>query len=213
MRNAISYAIALAGAAIALSSPAAAETPFSGPYVGVQGGWQQDSFGATLGQGVEQLRGSENSSGFSYGALAGYNFLINNNGVLGIEGLISGSTNSLSDDEESLELKSGRTIEIAGRAGALISSKTLIFGRAGWSNARYTIPTSDNASLASTLNGFTVGVGAEHAFTPNITARAEYAYSQYERLRSGFQVEPGVVETYSIRPTRNAIKVGVSYAF
>lgn len=75
------------------------------------------------------------------------------------------------------------------------------------------MPTCSNASLASTLNGFTVGIGAEQALSESFTLRGEYAYSQYERLRSGFQSEPGVIETYSIRPTRNAIKVGVSYTF
>ena len=208
----VSRALILGGAALAMSSPALAEA-FSGPYVGAQIGWQQDKFGATLGQGVEQLRESQSSDGFTYGGLVGYNYKINNNGVVGIEAAISGATNSLTDEDETVALKSGRTIEIAGRAGALISSKTLIFARAGWTNSRYTVPISENASLGSTLSGFTVGVGAEHALSTNLTARVGYDYSQYSRLRSGFQTAPGVIETYSIRPTRNAVKVGISYNF
>lgn len=210
IRNIASFFVL--GTVLSTAGAVAAE-PFNGFYAGALAGWQQDRFGATAGQGIDRLSGSENSSGLSYGAFAGYNFNINGNGILGAEAAISGATNSLKDDAESIELKSGRTIELVGRAGALISQKTLIVGRAGWSNARFTVPVSDVSSLGATLNGFTVGAGVEHLVADNVSIRLDYAYSQYERIRSGYAVAPGVIETFSIRPTRNAVKAGVSFHF
>jgi outer membrane immunogenic protein len=201
--------------AIALASTAtvAQAEAFNGPYIGAQIGWQQDRFSATLNEGFDQITGSENSDGFSYGAFLGYDFNINGNGVIGVEGAISGSTNKLGDEEEDgAELRSGRTIELVARAGALISNQTLIFARGGYSNARFTVPISENLNVGSTRDGWTLGAGIEHAFSPNVSGRFEYAYSQYGRLRSAGNFE-GEDFDFSVRPTRHALKAGVAFHF
>lgn len=206
----VASAMALSLAGVATAQEA---RTFDGPYVGGLAGWQQDRVNATVGQGRETESDSANISGFSYGVVAGYNFNINGNGVLGVEGVLSGSTGRLRDEEELISLNIGRSFELAGRAGALISPKTLVFGRLGWTNARFSLPVSDIANLGANRNGFTVGAGIEHLVTDQMSLRVEYAYSDYERFRSGIAVAPGVIETYSLRPTRNAVRAGVSFNF
>jgi outer membrane immunogenic protein len=199
----------LAGTTL-LATQAMAE-PFNGPYVGAQLGWQQDKFKATAGAGIDTLTGSDKSNGFSYGAVLGYDYNINGNGIIGLEGTVGGATNKLRDGASGTELRSGRTIELAARAGALISKSTLIYARGGWSNARFTVPV-ELGNFSSTRNGWVAGVGIEQALSQNISARVEYDYSQYSRLRGTLDLGEGTAP-YSIRPSRNAIKAGVSFHF
>jgi outer membrane immunogenic protein len=205
MRQSILRAAILGSALIAM--PALAE-PFSGPYAGAQLGWQQDRFSARLTEGGTTLTDGVNNDGFSYGAFLGYNHNLNGKGIIGIEGVVGGSTNSLSDDEEETALNSGRTFEIVGRAGALISPKTLVYGRAGYANARYTVP-ADIGNLAFTQGGWIAGVGIDHAFTDSVSGRVEYNYSKFGSV----SYDLGEGDSVSVRPSRNAVRAGVTFHF
>ncbi len=207
MRQLYLRAAILGSAALAFAAPALAE-PFSGPYVGAQLGWQQDRFSARVTESGTTFADSGNNDGFSYGGFLGYNYNINGKGIVGLEGVIGGSTNSSSDAETGLELNSGRTFEIVGRAGALISPKTLVYGRAGYANARYTVP-AGLANLSFTQGGWIAGAGIDHAFTDSISGRVEYNYAKFGSVSADL----GGGDSASIRPSRNAVRAGVTFHF
>ena len=200
---------ALVGASLfALASAASAQQPFDGPYIGVNGGWQQERLSINVDDGLvtETFRG--NTSGFAYGIHAGYDFNIGGNGILGVEAALGGTTGDFDSADSDVTLSAGRTIELVARAGALISNDTLIYARGGYSNARYTLTVDGLGSGSTNRDGFTVGAGIEHAFTPNVSARIEYAYSKWDNYRLADDVAEA-----TFRPSRNAVKAGVSYRF
>jgi len=145
---------------------------FNGPFVGIQGGWQQDRLGINVGLGSGTLK----SDGFAYGGQIGYDLRVSPNVVLGAEVALTGRTGS--EDIGGIEISAGRTIGATARLGYLLGDKHLIYARGGYSNARFS---SDDGISKDSANrdGFTIGAGYEQAFARNVSARIEYNYSDY----------------------------------
>jgi outer membrane immunogenic protein len=146
---------------------------FNGPFIGVQGGWQHDRLGIQVGLD----RGAATSSGFAYGGQAGYDLRAGENVVIGGEVSLTGRTGR-TDLEGLAEARFGRSINATARVGYVLDDKHLIYGRGGYTNARFT---GDDGVDTDSENrgGFTVGAGYEQAFARNVSARLEYNYSDY----------------------------------
>ena len=131
------------------------------------------------------------TDGAVYGVGAGYDFNAGNM-VLGIEGEASDSTG---DDcataviraGDRLCAKAGRDLYIGGRVGAVLGTSTLIYAKAGYTNARLRL--EYDANLAGTTgdfltranyDGLRVGAGVEQKLGTNAFVKAEYRYSNYE---------------------------------
>ena len=172
-------AVLLAGSA---ASPALAQEsqPFSGVRVeGVVGYETTD---------VED----EGSDGVVYGVQAGYDFQ-SGGAVFGIEAEASDSTvdECVGDVDvagDTLCADSGRDLYVGGRVGAAVGRNVLLYGKAGYTNARVSLDYEDGTAgtaadfeVGENLDGVRVGAGVEFALGPNSYAKTEYRYSNYEQ--------------------------------
>ena len=188
MRNHL-FAIALV---TATATPALAQeaAPFSGARVE-----------GLVGYDTTDVEG-ENSDGVSYGAQIGYD-VQSRGAVFGVEGEIADSTvdecvQDVDVTGDELCVSAGRDLYAGGRVGAVVSPNVLVYGKAGYTNARvnadYDDGTADTAAdfdEGENLDGVRVGGGVELALGPNSYAKTEYRYSNYEQGFDRHQVVAG----------------------
>ena len=104
-------------AALAVAAPVMAQdapsTLFNGPFIGVQGGWQQDRQSLTVTDSTGVSKASQNKDGFGYGGQIGYDFRLSPTVVLGAEVDLTGRTGtSRIGGTNGYDLKQGRTIAV-----------------------------------------------------------------------------------------------------
>ncbi len=190
-------AIALvAGAGVAFAAdlpnnyqapPAAAYNPlpaydWTGPYVGLTGGY-----------------GWGTASGWLGGAYAGYNFQVDPNWVVGLEGDLTFSNRSAKVNGSTVS--NGWDSTVRGRVGYAYD-RFLFYGTGGvaFGDVNATKP-----SQSSTKVGWTLGAGIEAAVTSNVTTRLEYRHTD---LGSTSFKGPGTVNY-----TADDLMVGVGFKF
>lgn len=206
MAFAKTFTLAFAGmAAVFAATQASAAEPFSGPYVGVEAGWQQDKLRATLRTTEGSFTASDNSSGFAYGGQIGYDFKLSDKFVLGAEAFATGDSSKIEFDDVSAD--GGRALGLAARAGVLAGPRTLVYLKGGWENGRFTFDDGVDRASAN-RDGWTLGGGIEQMVTENVSARVEYRHTKF----NSFTVD-GIDDGASARFNRNRIMVGVNYRF
>ena len=191
-------------AVAAVTAPAAAQeaTKFDGPFVGVQLGWQQDRRSATSST-VPPSTTRVTGDGLVYGGQVGYDANIGG-AVLGLEGSITGRSGN--NGSATLDFETGRTINVTARAGLLVSPESLLYARGGFSNARFSF--TNPAGNSENRNGYTLGAGYERSLADNISARIEYAYSDY-----GSDTLPGIGGPVEVNYRRHGITAGFNLRF
>jgi len=133
----------------------------------------------------------EGSSGIVYGGGIGYDVQAGNL-VVGADAEISKSTidecvSGVSVAGDELCAEAGRELTVGGRIGAVVAPSTLIYARAGYTNARINLEydnpngTSLDTVARDNLDGIRVGGGVEQAIGGNAFVRGEYRYSNYEQ--------------------------------
>jgi outer membrane immunogenic protein len=144
-----------------------------------------------------------NGDGILYGVGAGYDFQ-SGNAVFGIEGEASDSTahecaTGTIVVTDQLCARSGRDLYVGGRVGAVVGGRTLLYVKAGYTNARIgldyndgTAATLNDFSLHENLDGVRVGAGAQFAIGTNAFLKTEYRYSNYQDGFDRHQVVAGV---------------------
>jgi outer membrane immunogenic protein len=172
---------ALAASAAALATPAMAQDAgqaFSGAHAEVLGGWDR-----VQGEGTHD-------DGVLYGVGAGYD-LRRGNAVFGNEGEASDSTQK--ENVGALTEHASRDLYVGGRVGAVVGGNNLLYAKAGYTNARYSVSGTDTGvDLAhGNLDGVRVGAGVEHQLGSHTFLKAEYRYSNYEQGVSRNQVVAG----------------------
>jgi outer membrane immunogenic protein len=140
--------------------------------------------------GYDRADANPHTNGVLYGVGAGFDFQTGG-AVLGVEGEFSDSTadrcvTGLGVAGDRTCAKAGRDFYAGGRVGGVVGSNTLLYAKAGYTNARinadYTGVAGGPASfsLHEDLDGVRVGGGVEHAVGRNAFVKAEYRYSNYE---------------------------------
>jgi outer membrane immunogenic protein len=180
-------------AAASIAAPAFAQdtggrAPFTGFRVEGLAGWDR-----------VQAQGGH-KDGVAYGVGAGFDFQAGR-AVVGIEGEAADAStrdcvNATVTAGDRLCADAGRDLYVGGRVGALVGPATLIYAKAGYTNARfrlnYTEPTGlNNFRLHENLDGVRVGAGIEQAVGRNAFVKAEYRYSNYEKGFERHQVVAG----------------------
>ena len=145
----------------------------------------------------------ENADGIVYGVGVGYDFQAGN-AVFGIE---AEATDSSADESltgvalagDTLRVRAGRDLYVGGRAGFGIGGNSLIYAKAGYTNARVrvdyedgTVGTVNDFTESGNLDGIRAGVGAQIGIGSNAYLRTEYRYSNYEAGVDRHQVVGGV---------------------
>ncbi|MGK6325240.1 outer membrane protein [Sphingomonas sp. DT-51] len=190
-------------ASIALAGAAQAQD-FSGPSVGVQLGWNEETIRnprTELGTvAIDQKRDS-----FVGGVFAGYDQQILPNVVLGVQGDI----NIAASDElrqrnaaSNVNLDPKYSFDLTARAGYVVAPGTLLYVRGGYANERVrttVAAASSTTTDASNRDGWTVGGGVERVLYDKISARVEYRYADLKDDGGKFD--------------RHRIMVGAAYRF
>jgi outer membrane immunogenic protein len=170
---------AFAVSTAAIAAPAMAQdAAFSGAHVEALGGWDR-----VQGEGTHD-------DGFLYGVGAGYD-VRKGNAVFGIEGEASDSTQK--ESVGGLTEHASRDLYVGGRIGAVVGGNNLLYAKAGYTNARYSVSGTDTGVdlVHGNLDGVRVGAGIEHQLGSRTFVKAEYRYSNYEQGVSRNQVVAG----------------------
>lgn len=170
-----------AAAAMALVATAAhaqsGTSAFTGPFVGVQGGWEENSVNnPTTGVGVTPLTHKGDTG--TLGVIAGYDYQLAPHVVVGGQAELNFPfSDHITDGTNVVEAK--RSIDLSLRAGYVVGDKTLVYGRAGYVNERVgaTIGGDTPVVASGSQNGWQLGAGVERAVTQHVSARIEYRYT------------------------------------
>jgi outer membrane immunogenic protein len=206
-------------------SPVPVMTHFSwtGFYVGVDAGYSvgRSNFNVTGAAGAVS---TPEPSGFSIGGHAGYRYQLQNNVVLGAEVRAFGNIDTRDqkklggfanfgrtetrwggDARLSLGYAMGRFLPYLAGGVALADIKgcTTTAGGAACGGA--------TASFSDTRVGWTIGGGLAYAFTNNLIARVDYAYSDFGSKNFS---TPGVAGgNTKVKLQTHGIRAGLSYKF
>lgn len=202
-------------AAIAATTPVLAQDSaqsFNGPFVGVQGGWQQDRQTLDVNNNGVTSSFSQNKSGFGYGGQIGYDFRLSPSVVLGTEVDLTGRTGTGRIGGGGFDIKQGRTIAATARLGFLVTPEGLLYARGGYANSRFTV---SNGVMEDSHNrdGYQIGVGYEQQLQTNVSARLEYAYSDFGRTNIGSLAQNSGPTDTSVKYRRNAVTAGLNFRF
>lgn len=169
---------ATAAAALSLSAPAMAQdyAPFTGPRAEVIVGYDKlDTNDGVIG----------NPDGLLYGAALGYDFQAGNV-VLGIEGEVTESTGKT--EFVGFDVDVARDLYVGGRVGVAMDAGSLLYAKAGYTNARL----STDGAGGDNGDGVRVGAGVEYKVGGQLYLKGEYRYSNYEGDVERHQVVGGL---------------------
>ena len=186
---------------VAAAAPAAFN--WTGFYLGVHAG-------AAIVDGDYNVDGfgfSDDNTGFLGGVQAGYNWQFDNI-VIGAQTDFAYTSAKISDDSVGAENKLEWLGSTTARVGYAFDN-LLVYGKGGVAYGQSKIQdTVFNVDDSKWHTGWTAGVGAEYAFTQNITGLLEYNYVD---LGSQDYNLDGVGASADL--TTNAIKAGLNYKF
>lgn len=157
------------------------------------------------GPSVTAITGVDNASalgdsgtGIIYGGQVGYD-IQSGKTVFGIEGEIAGASTKYCSTFGTATFcdKADRDFYVGGRVGYVVGRSTMVYAKGGYTNARDNFTYRDTATPANnytgsgTQDGWRAGVGVETRIGRNLTAKAEYRYSNYSD--SAYSRNQGVV--------------------
>lgn len=183
---------------------------WTGFYVGLSGG---GAFGR-LGRGSNDF-GS--ASGGMVGGTLGYNYQVNNMFVVGLEGDMSWaglSANRTLPGPVFMRAKMNSFATVRARAGIVAFDRTMLYVTGGYAGGNINATVTDTTipaafSANSWRNGWVIGGGVEYAINRNISAKAEYLYTQIGNNNGG-----GVLPTVGNSGYRGSIvRAGLNYRF
>lgn len=180
-------------------APYFAARPFTwtGVYAGLNAGY---NFG-TMSNSAKGAVG--HVSGNSVGATVGYNYQIQQF-VIGAEGDLNWANAHGSTAANAAKIRSIGTLRA--RAGYAVD-RALVYATVGYAGGQTRISTA-LGSDSHWLNGYALGGGIEYAFTNNISAKAEYLYTDLQA--KNYNLAPDVT---SAGAHLSSIRTGVNYRF
>ena len=182
---------------IAALAAATVATPAFAQDAADAGGFRVEAIGGYESQKVE----GDSTDGIVYGVGLGYDFAAGG-GLFGIEAEYADSNTDqcvANVDVTGDELcgKFGRDMYVGARFGANVGANTVLYGKAGYTNARIqltyddgTVAGLDDFDEGTNLDGVRAGAGLQFGLGTGSYAKVEYRYSNYE---GGFEKHQGVV--------------------
>lgn len=179
---------------------------WTGPYIGLQGGWAWES---TRLSGGNRAGDGVGGSGPIGGGLIGYEHQFGPAVVaLEVDGGGAGVQSSLSALNRNAQISYAWDYSIRARAGRLFGN-TLAFASVGWSQTGGRLTTIGVGGLQAShvFNGVQFGGGLETMVTPHVGARLEYLQTFYDRYASVLG------SSIDARPTAGKTRAAVIYKF
>jgi outer membrane immunogenic protein len=197
----------VAGAAMAADLPRRTGAVTPAPYFAKTFSWTGVYAGLNAGYDFGRMSNSAKGAigsvkGGSVGGTVGYNYQIQQL-VLGVEGDLDAASVHGSNGTNSAKVNSLGTLRA--RAG-FAADRALVYATAGYAGGQTKVATS-TGSGAKWENGFAAGAGIEYAFTDNVSAKAEYLYTDLQSKNYGL----GAVNSAGVK--LNQVRTGVNYKF
>ncbi len=159
--------------------------------------------------GYDALTSGQDSDGVVYGGAVGYDAQVG--GItLGIEGeatesSIKGRERNLLVAGDSARVTLGRDLYVGGRVGFPLAPTTLLYGKAGYTNARINTRYVSGATTVrdkAEADGLRLGAGLEHAIGTRTFIKGEYRYSNYKEI-----------DDFDVDADRHQVMAGVGIRF
>jgi outer membrane immunogenic protein len=181
---------------------------WTGFYVGINGGWaRQSTSGGILG--------GRSSNGGLIGGTIGYNYQLQNNIVVGLEGDLGYLSNSSSYVLNAAPVVTGKVSNnylatIRGRVGYSFGMfMPYVTGGVAFTDTKLSYVNSafpaSNFSKTNSSAGYTVGAGVEAQIWQNVTAKVEYLYADFGK--------PSYAAYGKVRSNDHIVRVGLNYKF
>ena len=187
-------ALILAAGGLGMAAPAMAQdSGFSGPWVAGVAGYDINKAGSSQDDGVNAPQDA-NAEGMVYGGAVGYDLDMGTM-VIGAEAELTDSNadSTYGDPYTTFGLgtvDAGRDLYVGARAGFKATPTTLVYAKAGYTNARFNYQGSDGSTIYATnidTDGYRLGAGVEQKFGGNAFAKLEYRYSNYPEGEVDFE--------------------------
>ena len=198
-----------------------ARLPFTGPRVEAIVGYDHNRSGSTVdADATRDLK--QSIDGVTYGVGVGFDIPAGDLLRVGAEAELSDSSakwdnnNGVPNTFNLGRVKADRDIYVGARVGYVASPQTMVYVKAGHSNARYgLIGSNGTTSLDQRLDtdGYRLGAGVEYAIDGNAYAKLEYRYSNYSRGEFDFAGQTPDSSRFSIDTDRHQVVAGVGLRF
>lgn len=203
---------------LAFSSTAYAD-PFSGFYIGAEGGMDNYELSADLDlgdfdpafDGTSATLDGLSGDGVMGNLFAGYQYPIGG-GFVSIEGFVGLSDASMKAsvtdgvDTVSIKTEARESYGVAARLGLRVNQSTGLYARVGWLNTKFKVTASDGVDSLSdseTEDAIQYGAGLETMVAEKVALRFEYLLTDYG--------EAGLGSGISLN--NNGFRAGISYRF
>lgn len=207
-----------------------AENNYSGFYLGATLGYVdgEDKLTESSDGEVNGYTSKTTPKGWLLSALGGYNWVLQNNILLGIEGdLDYRNADDRSDFFEDGDVDPDYSVKsdlkyaasLRGRLGYLLKNdKTLVYATAGLGAANIKRTYFDNDSEISqsstdTQTGIMAGFGLEQSISDVLSIQAEYRYADYGDKAVSPDVVYGSEYSEEQKYTEQSLRIGVVYHF
>jgi len=193
---------------------------WSGPYVGLQLGYIQGKADGNVVEYVDPTFSGLKPKGFIGGGYAGYNKLLSDNWLLGIE-LAANYTNikksaTLYNENgyaisQKFKLKQKGEVALYAKFGKVMGANDslLLYTLAGISGTKLE-GTYVTESKSKTVYGFSVGTGLEYKLNKQWSTRVQYRFNKYNHAKFPYSNSLiGTVKNYKT----HSLMMGVSYNF
>ena len=214
-------ALILAAGGLGMAAPAMAQdSGFSGPWVAGVAGYDINKAGSSQDDGVNAPQDA-NAEGMVYGGAVGYDLDMGTM-VIGAEAELTDSNadSTYGDPYTTFGLgtvDAGRDLYVGARAGFKATPTTLVYAKAGYTNARFNYKGTDGSTIYATnidTDGYRLGAGVEQKFGGNAFAKLEYRYSNYQEGEVDFEAT-NVVDSdrFDIDTDRHQVMASVGIRF
>lgn len=220
--------IGMAAALMMATSGAVYAAGFEGPYMGIEAGYAtaQDKGTETFRNVPDGYTENTKPDGGVFGVFGGYNWMAAPQFLIGVEANFDGRSQKKTTDQLfhgvadpsfpiTADLKYSGSLRL--RVGYVFGMDTsLVYvtgGYAGMDIKRTFVEGFGTYSDTKWENGYTVGAGFEHFFTPQISTRLEYRYSKYQDKTVPYNpvYSPDYMEKMKL--DNNDIKLAVAWHF
>ncbi|GGC26585.1 hypothetical protein GCM10011371_12720 [Novosphingobium marinum] len=216
------FLVPLAIGSALVSVPALAQnaSPFTGPRVEAVLGYDVSKAGSSVDDDAN-VDNDQSIDGLLYGVGIGYDHDFGSI-VAGAEAELTDSTAKTEFDNGDFEgfgfgnVKANRDLYIGGRIGVKATPRTLIYGKAGYTNAKFDVLSSDGTTEFRQdfdADGYRVGAGVEQALSERTFAKVEYRYSNYARAEVDFDGDIPDSERFDIDTDRHQVVASVGMRF
>lgn len=203
------------------SAPASAfpAGAFAGAHVSVLLGY--DHTATTIAKDIDSTADwRAKGDGLLFGGGIGYDFALTPHVTLGVDAELTGSTGKSAIDAgagfDITRVRTGRDLYLGTRLGYALSPATLLYAKAGYTNARIDLIGANSSQLLTDrrdLDGFRLGAGVEQKITGPVFTRLEYRYSHYGSASTAFDGYTPDASSFGLKTEKHQVAASVGFRF